>query len=69
MLKLYITLAITVLDFDIDARFGPDSPRARVLGEIAYQTMQAGQLSAYPKDGMPVTVGFRKNGLRNHHET
>jgi cytochrome P450 len=66
MLELRMILAMTVRDFDIDAKFPPDSPR--VLGEIAYQTMQAGQLSAYPKDGMPVTVGFRKNGPGNHHE-
>jgi cytochrome P450 len=61
MLELRMILAMTVRDFDIDSDFPPSSPCA--LGELAYQTMQPGQLSAYPKDGMPVRVKLRKNEI------
>jgi cytochrome P450 len=64
MLELRMILAMTVRDFDIDSEFPADSPRA--LGELAFQTMQPGQLSAYPKDGMPVRVRIQKRGPENH---
>jgi cytochrome P450 len=66
MLELRMILAMTVRDFDIDSEFPVNSPR--VFGDMAYQTMQPGQLSAYPKDGMPVRVRFRKNRVNNHDE-
>jgi len=61
MLEMRMILAMTARDFDIDTEYTADSPRA--LGDFAYQTMQMGQLSAYPKDGMPVRVK-----IRNHAE-
>lgn len=63
MLELRMILAMTVRDFDIDVKFPLNSPRA--FGEAAYQTMESGQLSAYPKGGMPVIVGARKHGAGN----
>ncbi len=62
MLELRTILTMTVRDFDIDSEFPADSPRTH--GELAFQTMQPGQLSAYPKDSMPVRVRIRKRGLR-----
>jgi cytochrome P450 len=64
MLELRIILAMTVRDFDIDSEFPANSPRA--LGELAFQTMQPGQLSAYPKDGMPMRVRILRRGAENH---
>jgi cytochrome P450 len=60
MLELRMILVMTVRDFDIDSHFPPDSPR--VFGDLAFQTLEAGQLSAYPKDGMPAKVKMRKHG-------
>jgi cytochrome P450 len=57
MLELRMILAMTVRDFDVDAEYAADS--IRVLGDAAFQTMQMGQLSACPKDGMPVRVRIR----------
>jgi cytochrome P450 len=64
MLELRMILAMTVRDFDIDTEYAADSPRA--LGEFAFQTMQMGQVSAYPKDGMPVRVRIRNGGAEDH---
>jgi cytochrome P450 len=66
MLEFRMILAMTARDFDIDCEFPSDSPRA--LGDMAYQIMQPGQLSAYPKDGMPVRVRIPKNGVGNFNE-
>ena len=57
MLELRMILAMTVRDFDIDTEYAADSPR--VLGDFAFQTMEMGQVSSYPKDGMPVRVRIR----------
>jgi len=67
MLELRMILAITVRDFDIDCEFPANSPRA--LGELAFQTMQPGQLLAYPKDGMLVRVRVRKPRTENANKS
>lgn len=61
MLELRMILVMTIRDFDIDTDFPPGSPR--VLGDLVYQTVKLGQVSAYPKDGMPVRVKLRKNKI------
>ena len=60
-LELRLILAMTVREFDIISHYPTGGPH--VLGDVAYMTKQPGQLSGYPKDGMPVRVRYRENDV------
>ena len=56
-LELRAMLALTVRELDIQSAYGENAPQ--VLGEVAYQTLGAKDITSHPLDGMPVRVKVR----------
>jgi Cytochrome P450 len=56
-LELKAILALTMREFDIEAVF--DKPELNVLGEVAYQQTPPTEVTAHPREGMPVKVRLR----------
>jgi cytochrome P450 len=56
-LELRMILVLTAREFDIESVLPEDG--GRVLGELAYQVMRAGQVTGHPIGGMPVRVTMR----------
>jgi cytochrome P450 len=55
--ELRAILALTIREFDLESAYDPDGPK--VLGEVAYQRMVPGDLTAKPIGGMPMRVRTR----------
>lgn len=58
-IELRAFLALTVRDFDIESQFPADGPR--LFGDVAYQVNMPGQVTARPRDDMPVKVSLRRH--------
>jgi hypothetical protein len=56
-LELRAILALTVRELDVKGAYQEDG--GRVLGELAYQVLEPGDLTGHPAGGMPVTVAIR----------
>jgi cytochrome P450 len=56
-LELKAILALTIREFDIESVF--EHPELKVLGEVGYQVTPPGEITAHPREGMPIRVRFR----------
>lgn len=57
-MELRIILALTLRDFDLESVYNADGPK--IFGEVAYQTLNPGELTGKPVNGMPMRAKLRK---------
>lgn len=56
-IELRAILALTIREFDLESVYDPNGPK--VFGEVAYQKMEPGDLTAKAIRGMPMRVKTR----------